>query len=52
MKDVMKVLKSEDLKILSQDFDNCCTITVQLNADKVAPLKTRLADIGGISLVE
>ena len=52
MNDVMKVLKSEDLKILSQDFDNCCTITVQLNADKVAPLKTRLADIGGISFVE
>ena len=52
MNDVMKVLKSEDLKILSQDFDNCCTITVQLNADKAAPLKTRLADIGGISLVE
>ena len=52
MNDVMKVLKSEDLKILSQDFDNCCTITVQLNADKAAPLKARLADIGGISFVE
>ena len=52
MNDVMKVLKSEDLKIVSQDFDNCCTITVQLNADKAEPLKKRLADIGGISFVD
>ena len=51
MNDVMKVLKSEDLRILSQDFDNCCTMTVQLDADKAEPLKKRLTDLGGVSIL-
>ena len=51
MSDVMKVIKSEDLRILSQDFDNCCTMTVQLDADKAEPLKKRLTDLGGVSIL-
>ena len=51
MNDVMKVIKSEDLRILSQDFDNCCTMTVQLDADKAEPLKKRLTDLGGVSIL-
>ena len=51
MNDVMKVIKSEDLRILSQDFDNCCTMTVQLDADKAEPLKKRLSDLGGVSIL-
>ena len=50
MNDVMKVSKSEDLRIVSQDFDNCCTMTVQLDADKAEPLKKRLTDLGGVSI--
>ncbi|MGM9812493.1 MAG: IMPACT family protein [Muribaculaceae bacterium] len=50
MNDVMKVIKSEDLRIVSQDFDNCCTMTVQLDADKAEPLKKRLTDLGGVSI--
>ena len=51
MNDVMKGIKSEDLRILSQDFDNCCTMTVQLDADKAEPLKKRLTDLGGVSIL-
>ena len=51
MNDVMKVIKSEDLRILSQDFDNCCTMMVQLDADKAEPLKKRLTDLGGVSIL-
>lgn len=50
MNDVMKVIKSEDLRIVSQNFDNCCTMTVQLDADKAEPLKKRLTDLGGVSI--
>lgn len=51
MNDVMKVIKSEDLRIISQDFDNCCTMTIQLDADKAEPLKKRLTDLGGVSIL-
>lgn len=51
MNDVMKVIKSEDLRIVSQDFDNCCSMTVQLDADKAEPLKKRLTDLGGVSIL-
>ena len=51
MNDVMKVIKSEDLRIVSQDFDNCCTMTVQLDADKAEPLTKRLTDLGGVSIL-
>ena len=51
MNDVLKVIKSEDLRIVSQDFDNCCTMTVQLDADKAEPLKKRLTDLGGVSIL-
>ena len=51
MNDVMKVSKSEDLRIVSQDFDNCCTMTIQLDADKAEPLKKRLTDLGGVSIL-
>ena len=51
MNDVMKVIKSEDLRIISQNFDNCCTMTVQLDADKAEPLKKRLTDLGGVSIL-
>ena len=51
MNDVMKVIKSEDLCIVSQDFDNCCTMTIQLDADKAEPLKKRLTDLGGVSIL-
>ena len=51
MNDVMKIIKTEELKVVSQEFDNSCSMTVQLNADKVEPFKTRLGDVGGVSFL-
>ena len=49
MNDIMKIIKSEDLRIVSQIFDNSCSMTVELDADKAPALKTRLSDAGGVS---
>ena len=49
MNDIMKIIKSEDLRIVSQIFDNSCSMTVELDADKAPALKTRLSDVGGVS---
>lgn len=51
MNDVMKLVKTENLNILSQQFDNLCTMTVQTRADNVEPLTKRIADIDGTSIL-
>ena len=51
MNDVMKLVKTENLSILSQEFDNLCTMTVQTRADNVEPLTRRIADIDGTSII-
>ena len=51
MNDVMKLVKTENLAIISQDFDNLCTMTVQTRADNIAPLSRRIADIDGTSII-
>ncbi|MBQ6279617.1 MAG: YigZ family protein [Muribaculaceae bacterium] len=52
MNDVMKLVKSGDLKILDQQFDNVCSMTVQTDADKMPALRERIAKIDGTSLEE
>ena len=52
MNDVMKLVKTENLTILSQEFDNLCTMTVQTRADNVEPLTRRIADIDGTSIID
>lgn len=49
MNDVMKLVKTENLTIISQEFDNLCTITVQTNADNVPALTSKIASIDGTS---
>ncbi len=51
MEPVMRLIKSGEAKILSQDFNNTCDMTVQLRADHIPDLKRRLADIPGLSLL-
>ena len=51
MNDVMKLVKAENLTILSQEFDNQSTMTVQTRADNVEPLTRRIADIDGTSII-
>ena len=52
MNDVMKLVKSGDLKVLEQQFDNVCSMTIQTDADKMPALRERIAKIDGTSLEE
>ena len=47
MNDVMKLLKSaESLRIVDQQFDNLCLITIETDADRLPPLVERLTAAG------
>ncbi len=52
MNDVMKLVKNENLTILSQEFDNLCNMTIQTNADNIQALTSRIAAIDGTSFPE
>ncbi len=52
MNDVMKLAKGGDVKIVDQQFDNTCTMTLQCDADNMPALRGRIADIDGTSFQE
>ncbi len=52
MEPVMRLIKSGDVKVLDQAFNNTCEMTVQLRADHAPELQRRLADIPGLSLIQ
>lgn len=52
MNDVMKLVKGGDVKMLDQQFDNTCSMTLQCDADKMPTLRDRIADIDGTSIQE
>ena len=52
MNDVMKLVKNCDLKVLDQQFDNVCSMTVQTDADKMPDLRNRIESIDGVSADE
>lgn len=52
MNDVMKLVKGGDVKMIDQQFDNTCSMTLQCDADKMPALKARIADIDGTSIQE
>lgn len=52
MNDVMKLVKNEDLKVLDQQFDNVCSMTLQTDADKMPSLRERITKIDGTSFME
>ena len=49
MNDVMKLVKSGDLKVLDQQFDNVCSMTIQTDADRLPALRDRLLAIDGVT---
>lgn len=51
MNDVMRLCKSSDIEIISQVFDNSCEMTLRIRRDNSDNLKTRLADIDGVSIL-
>ncbi|MBO4955368.1 MAG: YigZ family protein [Muribaculaceae bacterium] len=50
MNSVQRLIKSWPTRITAQDFNNTCTITLEIRADRAEELKARLADIDGLSL--
>lgn len=52
MNDVMKLVKGGDVKMIDQQFDNTCSMTLQCDADKMPALRARIADIDGTSIQE
>lgn len=50
MNDVMRLVKSENLKIMSQEFDNTCRITLSFPLDLRPDLMSRFSDISGTSV--
>lgn len=52
MNDVMRLAKDPDVRIAAQQFDNTCSITLEIRADRAESLRSRLADIDGTSVGE
>lgn len=50
MNDVMRLIKNCDADIVSQIFDNTCTITLATRLDNAEALRSRLCDIDGVTL--
>lgn len=52
MNDVMKIVKSEPVKVVDQQFDNDCLMTLECDADKMPSLKGRIVKIEGSVILE
>ena len=52
MNSVMKLVKDTGVNIISQIFDNDCSMTIETNADDVPPFRNRLVDIDGVNIEE
>ncbi len=51
MNDVMKVAKMPQSSVVSQQFDNSCSMTIECNADDMPMIRGRLSSIDGISIL-
>ncbi|MBQ1987671.1 MAG: YigZ family protein [Muribaculaceae bacterium] len=52
MNGVMKLVKDTGVNIISQIFDNDCSMTIETNADDIPPFKNRVSDIDGVKIIE
>ena len=52
MNDVMKVVKSTGAAVISQKFDNSCTMTLSIREDDAEDLHSRLSGVSGLSFDE
>lgn len=50
MNDVMKLAKNDDIKIIEQQFDNSCSMTLSTRADYIDPLRAKLLAIDGVTI--
>jgi uncharacterized YigZ family protein len=52
MNDVMKIGKSGDVSIVEQQFDNSCSMTIEMRLDFFDSIRQRLLSIDGVTLVD
>ena len=52
MNDVMKIGKSGDVRIVEQQFDNSCSMTIEMRRDFFDSIWQRLLSIDGVTLVD
>lgn len=52
MNQVMKVAKMPQCSVVSQQFDNSCSMHMQCNADDAPMLRSRLEGIEGVEIIE
>ena len=50
MNDVMRLVKDSGVKVVSQELDNACSMTVGMPADDMPAFTARLLDIDGTSV--
>ena len=50
MNDVMKCVKDGGVKIISQEFDNACSMTISIRSDNANAFSDRISDIDGTSI--
>ena len=48
MNDVMKLVKGLDIRVLNQNFDNTCTMTLAVRRDQAEQLSRRFGNIDGL----
>lgn len=51
MNEVMKATKRDDIQILGQTFDNCCTMKFSIRSDYAAAIIEKITQIDGVSLL-
>lgn len=51
MNDVMKIVKGADVRIVDQQFDNVCLMTLECDADNLDGLRARISSISGTSVL-
>ena len=51
LNDVMRIVKAEDLNVVKQDFDNQCTVEVEIRQTQVGPVLDRLEKVDGAETV-
>lgn len=52
MNAAMKLTKDFDVRVVARDFDNTCSMVLEINADSADALRSRIADIDGATITD
>lgn len=52
MNEVMKIVKSEPVKVIDQQFDNDCVMILECDADKMPAIRRRVENVDGSAILE